>query len=488
MKKFNIVAITNCPAGIAHTYMVAEAMENKAKSLGHTIRVETQGASGVEDELSAEEIKNADYVILALGRSITESDRARFSNKKVVNVKVSEALKTMATMFDNLEERSEVFTSVNDSDSDKEEKKGKTPKIGNQKAKSGSITGHLMSGVSASLPFVIGGGLMVAIANILMQNGFAYTAMGEAGGASFTWVLESIGYLGFEFMIPIMGAYIAFSIGDKPALAPGFIISYLANNKGMLGTESGAGFLGAVVFGLAIGYFVKFLKGINVGKTLKPLYNFTIIPFVTIMLFGVLTFYVVGPFLAGIMTTVLTFLNNIPPQYKYPAAVLVGAMLAFDMGGPINKTAWFFCFSLVEQGVYDWYGIVGVVTLIPPVAAGISALIQPKLFSKMERESAISAILVGSTVATEPAIPFALADPLPVISANTIAGGVTGLLAMMLGVQRIAPGLGIFDPLLGLITPASSFYIALIAGVSLNVFLIILFKNMNRRRLELKVK
>lgn len=481
MKRYNIVSITNCPAGIAHTYMVAEALENKAKMLGHNIKVETQGASGVENELSTEEIKNADYVILALGRAITDSDRARFNNKKVIEVRVSDALKTMETMFDNLEERSIVFKSENGN-----EHKG--PKIGKQKSKQGTIVSHLMAGVSASLPFVIGGGLLVAIANVLIQNGFAYTALGDPNGASFAWIMESIGYLGFKFMIPIMGAYIAFSIGDKPAFAPAFIISYLANDKGMLGTESGAGFLGAIVFGLSIGYFVKYIKGINVGKIIKPLYNFTIIPFVTIFLFGTITFYVAGPFLSGIMTSILGFLNSIPPEYKYPAAILIGGMLAFDMGGPINKTAWFFCFSLLDQGVYDWYGIVGVVTLIPPVAAGISALIAPKLFTKMEQESALSAILVGSTVATEPAIPFALADPIPVISANTIAGGFAGLLTMMLGVQRIAPGLGIFDPILGLITPASSFYTAFATGVALNVFLIIVFKKIRIKRSEAKKK
>lgn len=477
MGKYNIVAITNCPAGIAHTYMVAEAMANKAKELGHNIKVETQGASGVEDELTKEEIRNADYVILALGRSITDSDRERFNGKKVVEIKVSEALKTIGTMFDNLEEKATVFegkgSKVQDNESDKEKKKGN------------AITGHLMSGVSASLPFVIGGGLLVAIANILVQNGFAYTDM-ASGQASFAWVLESIGYLGFKFMIPIMGAYIAFSIGDKPAFAPAFIISYLANDKGLLGTESGAGFLGAMIFGLSIGYFVKLMKGIKINKTIKPLYNFTIIPFVTIFIFGVITFYFMGPLLAGLMTSVLGFLNSIPPQYKYPAAVLVGCMLAFDMGGPINKTAWFFCFSLLDQGIFDWYGIVGVVTLIPPVAAGIAALIKPHIFTKMEQESALSAILVGSTVATEPAIPFALADPLPVIAANTISGGVAGLLAMMLGVQRMAPGLGIFDPLLGLITPASSFYIALGLGIALNVTLIILFKTLRIKRDEKK--
>ncbi|EGD6347090.1 PTS subunit IIBC, partial [Shigella sonnei] len=230
-----IVAITNCPAGIAHTYMVAEALEQKARSLGHTIKVETQGSSGVENRLSSEEIAAADYVILATGRGLSGDDRARFAGKKVYEIAISQALKNIDQIFSELPTNSQLFAADSG------------VKLGKQEVQSGSVMSHLMAGVSAALPFVIGGGILVALANMLVQFGLPYTDMSK-GAPSFTWVVESIGYLGFTFMIPIMGAYIASSIADKPAFAPAFLVCYLANDKALLGTQSGAGFLGAVVF------------------------------------------------------------------------------------------------------------------------------------------------------------------------------------------------------------------------------------------------
>lgn len=217
-----IVAITNCPAGIAHTYMVAEALEQKARSLGHTIKVETQGSSGVENRLSSEEIAAADYVILATGRGLSGDDRARFAGKKVYEIAISQALKNIDQIFSELPTNSQLFAADSG------------VKLGKQEVQSGSVMSHLMAGVSAALPFVIGGGILVALANMLVQFGLPYTDMSK-GAPSFTWVVESIGYLGFTFMIPIMGAYIASSIADKPAFAPAFLVCYLANDKALLG-------------------------------------------------------------------------------------------------------------------------------------------------------------------------------------------------------------------------------------------------------------
>ncbi|HAX7893906.1 TPA: PTS transporter subunit EIIC, partial [Escherichia coli] len=192
-------------------------------------------------------------------------------------------------------------------------------KLGKQEVQSGSVMSHLMAGVSAALPFVIGGGILVALANMLVQFGLPYTDMSK-GAPSFTWVVESIGYLGFTFMIPIMGAYIASSIADKPAFAPAFLVCYLANDKALLGTQSGAGFLGAVVLGLAIGYFVFWFRKVRLGKALQPLLGSMLIPFVTLLVFGVLTYYVIGPVMSDLMGGLLHFLNTIPPSMKFAAA------------------------------------------------------------------------------------------------------------------------------------------------------------------------
>ncbi|HGU9825058.1 TPA: PTS fructose-like transporter subunit IIBC [Enterobacter cancerogenus] len=454
-----LVAITNCPAGIAHTYMVAEALERKARALGHTIQVETQGSSGVENHLSDEAIREADYVILATGRGLSADDRARFAGKQVFQIPISHALKNIDAIFDNLSTQSQRFTADS------------AVKLGKQDVQKGSVMSHLMAGVSAALPFVIGGGILVALANMLVQLGLPYTDMAK-GAPSFAWVVESIGYLGFTFMIPIMGAYIALSIGDKPAFAPAFLVCYLANDKGLLGTQSGAGFLGAVVLGLAIGYFVLWFRKLRLGKALQPLLGSMLIPFVTLLVFGVLTYYAIGPLMSDLMGGLLHLLNTIPPSMKLGAAFLVGAMLAFDMGGPVR----FFCFSLLEKHIYDWYAIVGVVALMPPVAAGIATYLAPGLFTQQEKAAASSAIVVGATVATEPAIPYALAAPLPMLTANTLSGGIAGMLTLSFGLQRLAPGLGVFDPLIGLMSPAGAFYLVLGSGLAINITLIIVLK------------
>ncbi|MCX2941837.1 PTS fructose-like transporter subunit IIBC [Rahnella perminowiae] len=471
---WRLVAVTNCPAGIAHTYMVAEALERKARSLGHDIKVETQGASGVENTLTAQEIEAADFVILALGRTLSEDDRRRFAGKRVLEMKISDALKNIPLVFNTLEEKAMLM------------KEASGVRLGQQPVKADSIMNHLMAGVSAALPFVIGGGLLVALANMLVQMGLPYIAQGNDVSPSFTWIVESIGYLGFKFMIPVMGAYIASSVGDKPAFAPAFLVSYLANDSAMLGTSSGAGFLGAVVLGLSIGYFVRVLRKVRLGNSLQPLLGSMLIPFVTLALFGLLTYYLIGPVMAGMMELLLHLLNTISMSMKLGAACLVGAMLAFDMGGPVNKTAWFFCFSLLDKGIYDWYAIVGVVALMPPMSAALATFLAPRLFTEQERGAAVSTLVVGATVATEPAIPYALAAPLPMITANTLSGGIAGMLVMVFGLRRLAPGLGVFDPLIGLMSPWYSFYLVLGIGLLLNVAFIVIFKNWWMKRQTLR--
>ncbi|CAJ1202498.1 PTS system fructose-specific EIIB'BC component [Companilactobacillus paralimentarius] len=471
-----IVAVTNCPAGIAHTYMVAEAIEEKAKSLGYEVHVETQGASGVENELTPKQISEADYVILAIGKGLTDSDKARFDQKKVVELPVSEALKHIDTLFDDLEGNSHVMTS------------SKVKLGADQEVVTEGIMSYLMAGVSAALPFVIGGGLLIAIGSLMVQFGMPNTPLAKGTAPSIAWVITSIGNLGFQFMIPIMGAYIAYAISDKPAFAPAFLVTFLANDSDLLGTKSGAGFLGAIVIGLSIGYFVKYFKKIKLGKNFQSILPFMIIPFVTLLIFGLLTYYLLGPAMAWLMSVLLSFLQNIPTSMKIVGGFIVGAMLAFDMGGPINKTAWFFSFSLLSSHVFNWYGIVGVVTLLPPMAAAIATWIKPNLFTKQERAASWSAFIVGSTVATEPAIPYALAAPLPMITANTLAGGITGAITILLNVERTAPGIGIFDPLLGLESPWYWFYLCVAIGLVLNVSFIIIFKGIWLKRKEEKEK
>lgn len=478
MSNLKIVAVTNCPAGIAHTYMVAEAIEEKANSLGYEVHVETQGASGTENKLTSQQIAAANYVILALGKGMNDEDKVRFDNKRVVELPVSEALKEIDTLFDNIDQKSHIYSA------------SKVKLGADQNAVTDGIMSYLMAGVSAALPFVIGGGLLIAIGSMMVQFGMPNIALAKGIRPSLAWIITNVGSLGFTFMIPIMGAYIANAIGDKPALAPAFLVTFLANDTELLGQQTGAGFLGAIVIGLSVGYFVKYMKKIKLGKNFQSILSFMIIPFVTLLVFGLLTYYLLGPFMGWLMAILLTFLRNIPTSMKLVGGFIVGCMLAFDMGGPINKTAWFFGFSLLSSHVYNWYGIVGVVTLLPPMAAAIATWIRPSLFTRQERAASWSSMLVGMTVATEPAIPYALAAPVPMIAANTLAGGITGALTIMLNVERTAPGIGIFDPLIGLESPWYWFYLCLIVGLILNTTFIIIFKGhwLKRRRAKANEK
>lgn len=460
-----IVGITNCPAGIAHTYMVAEALENKGRTLNYQIKIETQGASGVENQLTQQDIAEADYVILALGKTFGPSERARFAGKKIIELPISEALKKINTVFEDMDKKAVLMPSNSDANS---------IQMGGLKSTQ-SVMSHLMAGVSAALPFIIIGGLLIAIANLLNQFEFSNIKSGLPD-PSFAWVLNSIGELGFTFMIPIMGAFIANSIGDKPAFGAAFLVTYLSNNAGMLGQESGAGFFGAVIIGLAIGYSVREMRKIRIGKDLQPLMGSVIIPFTMLFVYGLLTYYILGPVLGWLMDSILHLLRTTPTQYQLVVAFGVGCMLAFDMGGPINKTAWIFCFSLLDKQVFTWYAIVGVVSVMPPMAVAIAAAIRPKLFTKQERLARVSTFIVGCTVATEPAIPYALSAPLPMITANTVAGGVAGALTILFGIERLAPGIGIFDPLIGLMSPWYTYYGVLIVGLVINIALILILK------------
>lgn len=251
-----IVGVTSCPVGVAHTYMAAETLEKKCKELGYDVKIETQGANGAQNVLTEDDIKSADYVILALGKGLPGDQLVRFEGKKLLEIQIADVLKDVDKIFETLEKKAKVYGKAK-----KEEKAESKESTGilNPGAKATGILNHLMAGVSAALPFIIGGGLMIAIAAIMEKLGIDKVPIDlEAGVApSITWIFDQIGNLGFMLMVPVMGAFIASSIGSKPAFAPAFVCSYLGNNAELLGTETGAGFLGAVVIGLAVGYAVK---------------------------------------------------------------------------------------------------------------------------------------------------------------------------------------------------------------------------------------
>jgi fructose-specific PTS system IIC-like component len=344
-------------------------------------------------------------------------------------------------------------------------------------AQTGKIMPAIMAGVTTALPFIIGGGLLLALGNVLANLGLANVAATSNHPGSIVWLLSTVGNLGFTLMIPILGGGIARHLGGNSAFAPALIASYLANSPKLLGTQGGAGFLGAVLIGLLTGYGMHLFNQINMPNQLQETAQTLLWPFLLLLAITLITYFVLGPSLAMIMTTLLHFLRTIPPAYTTAGGAIVGAMLAADLGGPLNKTAWLFAFTLLGSHVYTWFGIVGVVPLLAPMSAAIAGWLRPDLFTKTERASRLSTMLVGMTVASEPAIPYVLTAPIPMVAANMIAGSVAGAMTMSFHVERIAPGLGVFDPLLGLSRPFGRYYIALLLGLILNIALIIIFRN-----------
>lgn len=463
-----IVGITNCPVGIAHTYMAAEALQKESDKRGYSIKIETQGSIGVENGLNEKDIKEADFVMIAAGRGITDDELARFSGKKLLSVDISNILKNVSDVMDDLIKNATVYRNSNSHNYQNND----TVKTDRS---SQGVFKHLMNGVSYMIPFITAGGILLAIST-------AMVAGGKTTPGTLAYLFESVGVIGFQLMIPILAGYIAYSIADKPALAPAMIGAWLANQSAILGTKGGAGFLGALAVGLIVGYFVKWFKSIKVSKTVSALMGFLIIPFVTTLLISVLVFYILGPVIAGIMIALTSFLNALSKTSLVLVCSVIGIMIVADMGGPINKTAYLFSLGMVTQGNALFFGTVAITNVIPPVALGIATILAPKLFSEAEIANGKSASVVGLFGITEPAIPYAVNDPVPVISAQMIAAVVAAIIGVAFGVTRICPGAGIIDPIIGITKPALGYYLALAIGIAINVFLVIIFKQIRFKK------
>lgn len=434
-----IVGVTACAAGIAHTYMAQAAIEQAAKELGMEAKVETQGTIGTENELTDEEIKQADLVIIAADISI---DKARFIGKKLMEVDTNTVLKNPEEVINDGIQNAPVFG-------------GKGTKI-NGSMEIGTSTNkfvrYLMSGLTDMIPITIAAGLLLAIANAfafhpdpnnadLVVWGFQENASGEFFSKMF-----DLGKVGFTLMIPIFAAGVARAIGDKPAVAPAFIAGYIINDAGFLNTETGAGFIGAILVGFGVGYLVRLLKKIPYPQLIKPIVPILIIPLVATFISFVVIFYLIGRPIAAGMNGLYDVINHITVSYA-AAPILYGAvlggMMGIDMGGPINKTA-----MLVSSAIFvdtmNQFGPQGVNAIpqaatgaaiaVAPLGAGIATILFKKHFTTDERALGSSALVMGMVGVTEGAIPFAAAHP-SLIIANTISSAISGAIVAGLGIQ-----------------------------------------------------
>ncbi|MBP8189808.1 MAG: PTS fructose-like transporter subunit IIB, partial [Aeromonas sp.] len=383
-----IVAVTACPTGVAHTFMSAEALETMAKQLGHQIRVETQGSVGAQNALTADEIAAADLVFLATD---IEVDMARFDGKPVYRTSTGAALKKTRAELDKAWTEAKTYRHSGAAAAKKEEKAGPYK--------------HLLTGVSFMLPMVVAGGLIIALSFIFgieafKEEGTLAAALMKIGGGS-----------AFALMIPVLAGYIAYSIADRPGLAPGMI-------GGMLASSLGAGFLGGIVAGFLAGYSAKYLSDkVRLPVTLEALKPILIIPLVASLFTGLVMIYVVGGPVAGIMNAMTEFLNNMGSANAVLLGVIIGAMMCFDMGGPVNKAAYAFGVGLLASKTYAPMAAVMAAGMVPALGMGIATFLASKKFIKAEQEAGKASFVLGLCFISEGAIPFAAKDPMRVIPA-----------------------------------------------------------------------
>ncbi|MGL5021059.1 MAG: PTS fructose transporter subunit IIABC [Mycoplasmatales bacterium] len=458
------IGVTKCPVGIAHTYMAAEKLETTAKKLGYTMKVETQGSQGIENRLTDEDIKNADGVIIAADVSIEE--RERFTGKKVIEVAIKRTLKNTELLFDEIEV-APVVNFGNNNSSNIETKANN------------SIMKFIMNGVSHMIPFVVVGGLCIALS---LSLGGEPTATGLVipDGSIWNKMLE-IGGFGFQLMIPILAGYTAFAIAGRAALAPAMLGAMVANSPEVLGTSAGTGFIGAILVGVLVGYLVRWMNTWKVKKEIKPIMPIFVIPLLATLVISLLFIFVIGKPVEIFTTGLENGLSYMAasPALAVPLGFLLGAMLAFDMGGPVNKVAFLFGVASIASGSPEIMGAVAAGGGVPPLATGAATFIKPKKFTSEDNGSGLAALIMGFIGITEGAIPFAANYPKIIIPSIMIGGGCAGALAMILGITANVPHTGPIIGLLGAVNNLPLYLLCILFGTVVGTTLILIFKKDN---------
>ena len=445
-----IVAITACPTGVAHTFMAAEALDEEGKRRGHQIKVETRGSVGAKNQLTAQEIEEADLVIIAAD---IEVPLDRFNGKKMYRTKTGPALKKTAEEMDKAFEQATVYQhSGASSESVTEEKKG--------------VYKHLMTGVSHMLPVVVAGGLIIALSFVFgieafKEEGTMAAALMNIGGGS-----------AFALMIPVLAGFIAFSIADRPGLAPGLV-------GGMLASSIGSGFLGGIAAGFIAGYSAKLLADkVSLPQSMEALKPILIIPFVATLFTGLVMIYIVGGPVAGIMNGLTEFLNNMGSDRAVLLGIILGAMMCFDLGGPVNKAAYAFGVGLLASQTYAPMAAIMAAGMVPALGMGLATFLAKNKFEESEREAGKASFVLGLCFISEGAIPFAAKDPMRVIPACMAGGALTGALSMLFGAKLMAPHGGLFVLLIpNAITPVLMYLVAIAAGTAVTGFTYAFLKN-----------
>ena len=448
-----IVAITSCPTGIAHTFMAAEGLEQGAQNQGHAIKVETQGSVGAKNTLTAEDIAAADLVIIAAD---TQVDKTRFAGKRLHEASTKAAIHDGAELVRKAIAEAKVAGGAAGGESYDDQVK--QAKVQQAAARTG-VYKHLMTGVSYMLPFVVAGGLLIAVSFALG----GINVYDDAHKGTLGWTLFQIGAkAGFALMVPILAGYIAYSIADRPGITPGMI-------GGMIAATIGSGFLGGIAAGFLAGYIVKFLSdNLPLPRTLAGLKPVLILPLLGTTIVGLLMYYVVGEPVAAALAAITSWLKEMQGSNAAFLGLLLGAMMAFDMGGPINKAAYAFATGLITSQTDPIYGPMAAVMaagMTPPLGLALAALLFKNRFSLDEREAAGATAALGISFITEGAIPYAAKDPLRVIPALMIGSAITGAISMWFGCQLKVPHGGVFVlPIPNAVVNLGPYMIAILVG------------------------
>ena len=463
-KSFRILAVTSCPTGIAHTYMAAEGIEKAAKKAGCFVKVETRGSGGAKNVLTETEIQEADCIIVAADAEVPMD---RFHGKRLIECPVSDGI----GKADQLVERAmngevPVYQSGN-------------PNVGKTRKSSGGgahkVYTQLMNGVSHMLPFVVGGGILIALAFLIDGFSVDIHSLSDEMRANFGTItpaaaaLKGIGNTAFGFMLPVLAGFIAMSIGDRPALAVGFV-------GGMIASQGKSGFLGALLAGFIAGYLIVFLRKVfgKLPQSIEKIAPVLLYPLFGILIMGLLMNYVIEPPIGALNTALNTGLTNMSGSSKVLLGMIVGGMMSIDMGGPFNKAAYVCGTASIAAGNYDIMAAVMIGGMVPPCAIALATLLFKQKFTKEERESGPVNFIMGLAFITEGAIPFAASDPLHVLPSCIVGAAAAGALSMAFGCTLMAPHGGIF--VFPVVEHALMYLVALVIGTIIGAVLLGLLK------------
>ena len=459
-KGFKLLAVTSCPTGIAHTYMAAEALEKAARAADCQIKIETRGSAGAKNVLTAEEIEAADCIIVAADAKVPMD---RFNGKKVISCQVSDGIgKADQLVKQAMSGNVEVFHG---------ESRETTTAVTGKESAAHKIYTQLMNGVSHMLPFVVGGGILIAIAFLIDGLNVDINALPADQRSNFGTItpiaamFKNIGGVAFGLMLPVLAGFIGMAIGDRPALALGFV-------GGMLAANGKSGFLGALAAGFLAGYLILGLRKIcdKLPDAIEKLAPVLIYPVVGILIMGLAMNFVVEPIMGGINTGLNNFLSGMGDSSRVVLGLILGGMMAIDMGGPFNKAAYVFGTAAIAAGNYDIMAAVMIGGMTPPCAIALATLLFKNKFTKEERDAGPTNFIMGLAFITEGAIPFAASDPLHVLPSCIIGSALAGALSMAFHCTLMAPHGGIFVfPVVG---NAVMYLVALVAGTVVSALLL----------------